>query len=71
MKRYHNRKVTEHWTRVVIPLEKYWIHTGEDVLMQWCRQYEGKGRFYKSNEIWPQFYFESPADATMFALKWI
>lgn len=71
MKRYHNIRATKHWTQVNIPREKYWTHAGEFTLLHWCHQYEGKGRFYKSNSIWAEFYFESPEDASMFALVWV
>ncbi len=67
MKRYQNKRVMKAWTKVQVNDFTFSFYIS-------LQQYESKYRFYFHllNEATYacEVYFESPADATMFMLKW-
>jgi hypothetical protein len=75
MKREYDGMVATEWQCVYIEIWRRHerlpsLETKSLEVVNWCYEYEGKGKFYCGNPIFGIFYFECDEDYTMFALMW-
>jgi hypothetical protein len=59
------------WMDFICYREDWKDITEEDLkpLVEWCKEYQGVGRFYV-DDLFGQFYFENDEDRAMFVLRW-